>query len=99
VCVRGLAVVCYRQVENFTVSLSDGRAFCYLVHHYYSSVLRRDLIRDRTCLSLGVCRSGPDELTSTDTRAWSAADVDQLLANEKHNFKLLYDAVSSGNLV
>jgi len=82
-------------VENFTVSLSDGRAFCYLVHHYYSSVLPRDLIRDKTCLSCGVSRWVLDESTDGDSRAWTAADADELLANEKHNFKLLYDAVSN----
>ena len=74
------------------MSMSDGRAFCYLVHHYYSSVLSRHLIRDKTCLSCGVNRSSLDEQTNGDSRA---ADVDELLANEKRNFKLLYDAVST----
>lgn len=87
-------VVCLWQVENFTVSMSDGRAFCYLVHHYYSSVLPRDRIRDKTCLSCGVTRPCLDEPTDGDSRALMAADIDELLANEKHNFKLLYDAVS-----
>lgn len=76
------------------MSLSDGRAFCYLVNYYYSSVLHRDLIRDKTCLSCDVCRPGLDEPTSGDNRVWTVPDVDKLLANEKHNFKLLYDAVS-----
>ena len=77
------------------MSLSDGRAFCYLVNHYYPSVLRHDLICDKTYLSLGVCRPSLDERASTDSKTLSAADVDELLANEKHNFRLLYDAVSS----
>ena len=76
------------------MSLSDGRAFCYLVNYYYSSVLRRELIRDKTCLSCGVSRPSLDEPTSGDNRAWTATDIDELLSNEKHNFKLLYDAVS-----
>jgi len=75
------------------VSLSDGRAFCYLVHHYCSTVLPRGLIRDKTCLSCGVCRPNLDEITDGDSAAWMTEDVDELLANEKHNFKLLYDAV------
>jgi len=74
------------------VSLSDGRALCYLVHHYNSLVLPRDQIRDRTFLSCGVSRPSLDD---GDCRAWTAADVDELLANEKFNFKLLYDAVST----
>lgn len=27
------------QVENFTVSFSDGRVLCYLIHHYHPSLL------------------------------------------------------------
>jgi len=77
------------------VSLSDGRALCYLVNYYYSSVLYRDLIHDKTCLSCGVSRRSIDDPSCGDNRAWSAPDVDKLLANEKHNFKLLYDAVSN----
>ena len=87
--------MCLLQVENFTVSLSDGRAFCYLVNYYYSSVLRRDLIRDTTSLSCGMSRRSLDGLSCGDNWASSATDVDKLLANEKHNFRLLYDAVST----
>ena len=91
--------LCRCQVENFTVSLSDGRALCYLVHHYNSSVLGRHLIRDQTCLSRGVSRSSLDDpQPPTTTHGHSsvsvAPDVDQLLANEKHNFRLLQDSVS-----
>lgn len=32
------------QVENLTVSFSDGRALCLLLHHYYPDLLPRDLI-------------------------------------------------------
>jgi len=74
------------------VSLSDGRALCYLVHHYNPSVLPREKIRDKTFLSCGVGRTSLDD---GDSKAWTAADVDELLANEKFNFKLLYDAVSA----
>lgn len=77
------------------MSLSDGRALCYLVHHYYSLVLPRHHIRDKTCLFRGVNRTSLDDLTAGDSRPWTAADVEELIANEKHNFKLLYDAVST----
>jgi len=73
------------------VSLCDGRALCYLVHHYNPLVLPRHQIRDKTFLSCGVGRPSLDD---GDSRAWTATDVDDLLANEKINFKLLYDAVS-----
>ena len=76
------------------MSLSDGRAFCYLVHHYYSSVLQRELIRTQTCLSCGVSRPSFSKPTDDDVQVSSATDVDELLANEKYNFKLLSDAVS-----
>jgi len=93
--VHSASAVYLHQVENFTVSMSDGRAFCYLVHHYCSSVLPRRLIRDRTCLSCGVSRPSLDEPWSGDGESLSAADVDELLASEKHNFKQLYDSVSN----
>jgi len=89
---RCCACVGWWQVENFTVSLSDGRALCYLVHHYNSAVLPRHQIRDQTFLSCGVARPS---LEDGDSRTWTAADVDELLANEKFNFKLLYGAVST----
>jgi len=35
-------------VDNFTVSFSDGRALCYLLHHYHPSLLPKELIRTET---------------------------------------------------
>lgn len=39
------------QVENFTVSFSDGRALCYLLHYYHPNLLPLDLIRQETTLT------------------------------------------------
>ena len=36
------------QIENFTVSFSDGRALCYLVHHYHPALLALDDINQET---------------------------------------------------
>ncbi|ESO10779.1 hypothetical protein HELRODRAFT_190172 [Helobdella robusta] len=40
------------KVENFTTSFSDGRAFCYLIHHYFPHILPLSLIRARTTLAM-----------------------------------------------
>lgn len=39
------------QIENFTVSFSDGRALCYLLHHYHPSLLPASLIKQQTSLT------------------------------------------------
>ncbi|KJE98230.1 hypothetical protein CAOG_08226 [Capsaspora owczarzaki ATCC 30864] len=38
-------------VRNFTTSFADGRVLCYLLHHYYPSLLPREAIRDVTTAS------------------------------------------------
>ena len=40
------------QVENFTVSFSDGRALCCLLHHYHPALLPLDRIHFHTSQSL-----------------------------------------------
>lgn len=40
--------VSHSQVDNFTVSFCDGRAFCYLVHHYHPELISASSIRDQT---------------------------------------------------
>lgn len=51
------------------MSFSDGRAFCYLVHHYHPSVLPLGSIRTETTLTykgrLGL--SGGNESVSDDS--------------------------------
>ncbi|XP_070581728.1 abnormal spindle-like microcephaly-associated protein homolog [Ptychodera flava] len=92
------------KIENFTVSFSDGRGLSYLIHHYHPSLLPYSDIRQDTTQSYQQKElesdSDPDQsLDGTWTRTYSPStgkptEYDALLANEKHNFKLLYDAVS-----
>ena len=39
------------QISNFNSSFSDGRALCYLIHHYHPSLLPLELISNETTLS------------------------------------------------
>jgi abnormal spindle-like microcephaly-associated protein len=39
------------QVDNFTVSFSDGRALCYIVHHYHPGMLPSCNINHKTMLA------------------------------------------------
>ena len=50
----------YLQVENFTVSFSDGRALCYLIHHYHPCVLTRDMIEQETTVTCGKDKDDDD---------------------------------------
>ena len=36
------------QIENFTVSFSDGRALCHIVHYYHPGLLPLDQIKNET---------------------------------------------------
>ncbi|XP_005095167.1 abnormal spindle-like microcephaly-associated protein homolog [Aplysia californica] len=96
------------KVENFTVSFSDGRALCCLLHHYHPALLPLEEINFRTTVSFQEeaeqrCEAGADPDTSAD---WGTGGgllqgeddpemFDQLLANEKANFKTLYEKVSA----
>ena len=67
------------QVENFTVSFADGRALCYLVHHYHPSLLRLEDIETETTLTfdekrdgnVGTPSSGDDSFTCNWTTTFS----------------------------
>lgn len=39
------------QVNNFNSSFSDGRALCYLIHHYHPQLLTLESIKDETTLT------------------------------------------------
>jgi len=39
------------QVTNFTSSFSDGRVFCYLLHHYHPHLLPLEAINNDTSLT------------------------------------------------
>ena len=93
-------------MENFTVSFSDGRALCYLLHHYHPSLLPLSSIRTDTTMTRsldGVADvSASDSEDSFNMGNWTqsfdpstdqATAYDELLANERTNFKLLYEKV------
>ena len=39
------------RIENFTTSFSDGRAFCYLLHHYHPELLPGERIHSETTMT------------------------------------------------
>ena len=94
------------EIENMSVSFSDGRAFCFLLHHYHPSFLPRSEI----CLQTSVAQremdvkgggdnkdaSLDDSFGSTMTYSFGAQNSKlyaQLLENEKKNFKTFYEKV------
>ncbi|CAH1785861.1 unnamed protein product, partial [Owenia fusiformis] len=93
------------KIDNFSVSFSDGRALCYLVHHYHPSLLESQYIQHNTTQSLNdendVANSSMDSNDSFSnwTRCLSPSKggpemYEKLLANEKSNFRLLNEKVS-----
>ena len=96
---------CLFQVENMAVSFSDGRALCHLLHHYYPSFLPRAEISSQTTVAQQQSStSGPSNLDcslddSFGTHTYSFGQnpklYEELLQNEKKNFKLFHDKVRS----
>ncbi|XP_038063476.1 abnormal spindle-like microcephaly-associated protein homolog [Patiria miniata] len=93
------------KVENFTVAFSDGRALCYLVHHYHPSLLPLGLINQETTQTQYQRQGATPDSGNDDSfdGTWSnvyspstgkPGERDRLLANERENFKVLYDKVS-----
>ncbi|XP_041471863.1 LOW QUALITY PROTEIN: abnormal spindle-like microcephaly-associated protein homolog [Lytechinus variegatus] len=95
------------QIENFTVSFCDGRALCLLIHHYHPSLLPYDRINQNTTLMQFQREEREDDLNASCDEAfngtWSQTfspstgketDQEKLLANERQNFKLLYEKVN-----
>ncbi|ROT66000.1 hypothetical protein C7M84_016007 [Penaeus vannamei] len=87
------------QVENLTVSFSDGRALCLLLHHYYPDLMPLHLINLETTqnmpsqginLDISVDDSFTD-MTYTDTT--DKEEYNRRLANEKENFAVFVDKV------
>ncbi|XP_077308892.1 abnormal spindle-like microcephaly-associated protein [Lithobates pipiens] len=96
------------KVENFTVSFSDGRVFCYLINHYHPSYVALDAIRQQTTQTIECSETGKVGLNSSSDSdnsvdMWSgicdgfttSALHKELLANERTNFSLLQTAVSN----
>jgi abnormal spindle-like microcephaly-associated protein len=51
-------------VENFTVSFSDGRALCYILHHYHPNLLSLEAVNDQTTLTCHMESTSPSTLNS-----------------------------------
>ncbi|KAF4097765.1 hypothetical protein G5714_021773 [Onychostoma macrolepis] len=95
------------KVENFTVSFSDGRILCYLIHHYHPGHLPAEEIQQRTTQTIECGHRGRVELNNSSTDSDCSfenlptkqtesplVDFRELLENERSNFKLVNTAVS-----
>ena len=96
---------CLFQIENLTVSFSDGRALCFLLHHYYPSFLRREDISGHTTVAASQSGAGaqPSNLDCSLDDSFGAMTYsygrnpklyEQMLNNEKKNFKIFHEKVS-----
>uniref|UniRef100_A0A674A7H9 Assembly factor for spindle microtubules n=1 Tax=Salmo trutta TaxID=8032 RepID=A0A674A7H9_SALTR len=96
------------KAENFTVSFSDGRILCYLIHHYHPSHLPADSVSHTTTQTVECSQRGRVELNSSSSDSdisfdtWQlksfhlspSMEFKELLENEKSNFRLVNTAVS-----
>ncbi|XP_072516320.1 abnormal spindle-like microcephaly-associated protein [Salminus brasiliensis] len=93
------------KAENFTVSFSDGRILCYLIHHYHPNHLRAENIHQKTTQTIECDQRGKVELNnsssdsdcsfdSLEQNGSPAVDFKVLLEHEKSNFQLVNTAVS-----
>ncbi|KAK4314215.1 hypothetical protein Pmani_014496 [Petrolisthes manimaculis] len=88
------------EIDNLTVSFSDGRALCLLLHHYYPDILPLASIKWQTTQNLPSQSVDLDvsmddsfsEMTYTDT--CTREEHNNRRANEKDNFTLFLDKVS-----
>nr|AAY46816.1 abnormal spindle-like microcephaly associated splice variant 1 [Mus musculus] len=95
-----------KKVENFTVSFSDGRVLCYLIHHYHPCYVPFDAICQRTSQSVACAQTGSVVLNSSSESEGGCLDLSlealdhestpemykELLENEKKNFHLVRSA-------
>ncbi|XP_066503175.1 abnormal spindle-like microcephaly-associated protein isoform X2 [Hoplias malabaricus] len=93
------------KAENFTVSFSDGRVLCYLIHHYHPNYLLAEKINQKTTQTIECDQRGKVELNnsssdsdcsfdSLEQNGSSPVDFKELLENERSNFQLVNMAVS-----
>ncbi|XP_067394387.1 abnormal spindle-like microcephaly-associated protein [Emydura macquarii macquarii] len=96
------------KVENFTVSFSDGRVLCYLIHHYHPCYVPLEAVSQRTTQTVECTKTGTVALNSSSESDTSLNTLDgtfdqtittsvlykELLDNEKKNFQLINTAVS-----
>nr|XP_023650446.1 abnormal spindle-like microcephaly-associated protein [Paramormyrops kingsleyae] len=91
------------KAENFTVSFSDGRLLCYLLHHYHPCHLPLEAISQSTTQTVecdqrgrvGLNCSFSDSDSSLNNGPGTSLDYKELLENERRNFELLHAAVTS----
>ncbi|KAG7220014.1 hypothetical protein INR49_000662 [Caranx melampygus] len=98
-----------RAVENFTVTFSDGRILCYLIHHYHPSLLSEQAVSHSTTQTVECSPRGRLELSCSASDSDSSFDslptglngpaspsveFKELLENEKSNFRLVNTAVA-----
>ncbi|XP_036614160.1 abnormal spindle-like microcephaly-associated protein [Trichosurus vulpecula] len=96
------------KVENFTVSFSDGRVLCYLIHHYHPYYVPFEAICQRTTQTVEYTKTDSVALNSSSESDGSGLDIcfgvfdhatnssvlyKELLDNEKKNFQLVSTAV------
>ncbi|KAM9358495.1 abnormal spindle-like microcephaly-associated protein [Symphorus nematophorus] len=97
------------KVENFTVTFSDGRVLCYLIHHYHPSLLPEEAVSHSTTQTVECSPRGRLELDCSASDSDNSFDslpaglngpdspsveFKELLENEKNNFRLVNTAVS-----
>ncbi|XP_016409806.1 abnormal spindle-like microcephaly-associated protein homolog [Sinocyclocheilus rhinocerous] len=95
------------KAENFTVSFSDGRILCYLIHHYHPGHLPEEEIQQRTTQTIECGHRGRVELNNSSTDSdcsfenlptiqteSPSVDFKELLEKERNNFQLVNTAVS-----
>ena len=70
-----MCALVFCQVENFTVSFSDGRALCYLIHHYHPSHLPLDSVRQDTTQTVEYSGQGRVELNCSSSDSDSSFDT------------------------
>ncbi|XP_068930575.1 abnormal spindle-like microcephaly-associated protein isoform X1 [Petaurus breviceps papuanus] len=96
------------KVENFTVSFSDGRVLCYLIHYYHPCYVPFEAICQRTTQTVEYTKTDSVALNSSSESDGSGLDIcfgvfdhatnssvlyKELLDNEKKNFQLVSTAV------
>ncbi|KAJ4943359.1 hypothetical protein JOQ06_005862 [Pogonophryne albipinna] len=97
------------KVENFTVSFSDGRVLCYLIHHYHPGLLPERTVSHSTTQTVECSPRGRLELNCSGSDSDNSFDYPstglngpdspsvefkELLENEKNNFRQVNTAVS-----
>ncbi|KAG1928362.1 abnormal spindle-like microcephaly-associated protein [Pimephales promelas] len=98
------------KAENFTVSFSDGRILCYLIHHYHPAHLPVEEMQQRTTQTIECGHRGRLELNNSSSDSDCSfenlptiqtgseslsVDHRELLENERSNFHLVNTAVSN----